>query len=106
MALAEAQAVGTPVAGFDIGGVREAVWTKHHHHLVQAGQWAALLETLKRVLWQEVLDEQSRQQMRRWAAESFSAASVVKVQLLAYGIGQEAPAEGTEAYLVQQRGTW
>ena len=41
MALAEAQACGTPVAAFDVGGVRDAVSEECAEYLVANGIWKA-----------------------------------------------------------------
>ena len=59
MALAEAQACGTPVAAFDVGGVRDAVSAECAEYLVANGDMEGLLNAVEKVCRKEIADRGS-----------------------------------------------
>lgn len=83
MTLVEAQATGTPVVGFDVGGVRDAMWPNDYANLVPAGRWDLLIQRVLEMLSQGNQRERARS-MTEWVASSFSASVVVKMQLEVY----------------------
>lgn len=84
MALAEAQACGTPVVAFDVGGVRDAVSDECAEYLVPNGYFESLLNALEKVLEKSSQAGGSWRVNRDWAKKYFGASVVAKRQLEVY----------------------
>ena len=84
MALAEAQACGTPVVAFDVGGVRDAVSDECAEYLVPNGDFESLLNALEKVLEKSSQAGGSWRVNRDWAKKYFGASVVAKRQLEVY----------------------
>lgn len=82
MALVEAQACGTPVAAFDVGGVRDAVSPECEPYLVANGDMEGLLNAVESI--EGRVD-------RKWAQERFEASVIAKRQLNVYSCFAEVP---------------
>ncbi len=83
MTLVEAQACGTPVVAFDVGGVRDAV--EDVKLLVHAPDFSNLLGVLKSVIMNLPVTQQSQEKRRDWAKSQFEPRIVAERQLKAYG---------------------
>lgn len=83
MTLVEAQACGTPVVAFDVGGVRDAV--EDAKLLVPAPDFANLLDVLKSVIMNLPTIQQRQSQRRGWAKSQFEPRIVAGRQLQVYG---------------------
>lgn len=86
MALAEAQACGTPVVAFDVGGVRDAVCEECADFLVANGDFDSLLDAVEKLL---SLGEKStaggRYRLNRdWAKKCFEASVIGAKQMEVY----------------------
>jgi len=81
--LIEAQAVGTPVLGFDVGGIGGAVCPTQHTNLVKLNDWEQLLEEIENSLSRPNTDK-LRVRLRSWAAKSFSGVKVARKQIACY----------------------
>ena len=84
MALAEAQACGTPVAAFDVGGVRDAVSAECMDFLVGNGDFEALLNAVETIIDRSRQFEGQRRVDRNWAQERFASSVVARKQLGVY----------------------
>lgn len=84
MALAEAQACGTPVAAFDVGGVRDAVSEECSEYLVANADMEDLLNALGAVAEKKSQTGDRWRVNRAWAREHFEASVIAKRQLEVY----------------------
>jgi glycosyltransferase involved in cell wall biosynthesis len=84
MALAEAQACGTPVVAFDVGGVRDAVSDECAEYLVPEGDFESLLNALGKVLEKSSQAGGSWRVNRDWAREHFEASVIGAKQMEVY----------------------
>lgn len=84
MVLAEAQACGTPVAAFDVGGVRDAVSEECADFLVANGDFEGLLNAVEIIIDRGVQTGAAWRVDRAWARERFEGAVVAKKQLAVY----------------------
>ena len=84
MALAEAQACGTPVVAFDVGGVSDAVSDECAEYLVPEGDFESLLNALGKVLEKSSQAGGSWRVNRDWAKKYLGASVVAKRQLEVY----------------------
>ena len=84
MALAEAQACGTPVVAFDVGGVRDAVSDECAEYLVPEGDFESLLNALGKVLEKSSQAGGSWRVNRDWARECFEASVIGAKQMEVY----------------------
>ena len=82
MALAEAQACGTPVAAFDVGGVRDAVSAECAEYLVANGDMEGLLNALGAVAEKTSQTGNRWRVNGAWAREHFEASVIAKRQLM------------------------
>jgi glycosyltransferase involved in cell wall biosynthesis len=87
MLLMEAQAVGTPVLGFDVGGTGDAVFPGMRQYLMPLHRWDLLFENVRRLVRGTGPDHGLLQRMRTWAQESFAPSVIAKKQMQIYGIG-------------------
>ena len=86
MALAEAQACGTPVVAFDVGGVSDAVSDECAEYLVPEGDFESLLNVLGKVLEKSSQAGGSWRVNRDWAREHFEASVMARRQITVYKI--------------------
>mgnify|MGYP001137530943 CR=1 FL=1 len=84
MALAEAQACGTPVAAFDVGGVRDAVSAECAEYLVPNGDFDGLLNALGQVAEKKSPTGDRWRVNRAWARERFEASVIGAKQMEVY----------------------
>jgi glycosyltransferase involved in cell wall biosynthesis len=84
MALAEAQACGTPVAAFDVGGVRDAVSAECAEYLVVNGDMEGLLNALEKVAEKKSETGGRWRANRAWAREYFEASVIGAKQMAVY----------------------
>jgi glycosyltransferase involved in cell wall biosynthesis len=84
MALAEAQACGTPVVAFDVGGVSDAVSDECAEYLVPVGDFESLLNALGKVLKKSSQAGGSWRVDRDWAREYFEASVIGVKQMKLY----------------------
>jgi len=84
MALAEAQACGTPVAAFDVGGVRDAVSAECAEYLVANGDMEGLLNALEKVAEKKSQTGDRWRVNRAWAWEHFEASVIGAKQIAVY----------------------
>jgi len=84
MALAEAQACGTPVAAFDVGGVRDAVSEECSEYLVANGDMEGLLNALGAVAEKKSQTGDRWRVNRAWAREHFEASVIGAKQMAVY----------------------
>jgi glycosyltransferase involved in cell wall biosynthesis len=84
MALAEAQACGTPVAAFDVGGVRDAVSEECAEYLVANGDMEGLLNALEKVAEKKSETGGRWRVNRAWAREHFEASVIGAKQMAVY----------------------
>ena len=84
MALAEAQACGTPVVAFDVGGVSDAVSDECAEYLVPEGDFDSLLNALGKVLEKSSQAGGSWRVNRDWARERFEASVIAAKQMEVY----------------------
>lgn len=86
MLLMEAQAVGTPVIGFKVGGTADAVFPGIRQNLVPLHRWDLLFEHVSRFVHGGGPEHGLRERMRAWVHESFAPSITAKRQLQIYGI--------------------
>jgi glycosyltransferase involved in cell wall biosynthesis len=86
MLLMEAQAVGTPVLAFDVGGTADAVFPGLRRNLVPLHRWDLLFENVRRLVRGAGPDHELLKRMRSWALKSFAPSVIAKKQLQIYGI--------------------
>ena len=79
MTVAEAQAVGTPVVAFDVGGIRDAVHPDWHRFLVPVNDRRGLVASLSRAL-ERPAQHVAHGMLRAWARQRFSAPEVASAQ--------------------------
>ena len=91
MALAEAQACGTPVAAFDVGGVRDAVSEECARFLVPEGDMDGLLDAVGQVFVESAQADKEWRMSRDWARQRFEASVIAKRQLEVYSCFAEVP---------------
>lgn len=84
MVLTEAQACGTPVVAFDVGGVRDAVSEQCADFLVPNGDFEGLLDAVTKVIGKSREAEGCWRVDRGWAKERFAASVIGKRQLEIY----------------------
>ena len=84
MALAEAQACGTPVAAFDAGGVRDAVSEECAKYLVPSGDMEGLLEAVVKLTENKLPTGGHWRVNRDWAWENFEASVIAGRQKSVY----------------------
>jgi glycosyltransferase involved in cell wall biosynthesis len=84
MALAEAQACGTPVVAFDVGGVSDAVSDECAEYLVPEGDFETLLNALGKVLEKSSQAGGSWRVNRDWARAHFEASVIGAKQMAVY----------------------
>ena len=83
MALAEAQACGTPVVAFDVGGVSDAVSDECAEYLVPEGDFDSLLNALEKVL-EKSSQGRGLRVNRSWARDHFGASVIAAKQMEGY----------------------
>ncbi len=83
MALTEAQAVGTPVAAFDVGGVRDAICDSRENILIPPQQHETLVLRLREAASNRQVSG-PRQSLRSFAAGRFGAKEIGRKQLEVY----------------------
>ena len=83
MTLIEAQAVGTPVVAFDVGGIRAAIWPPHRHRLAPLDDWTQFFARIEKSIF-EKKETNVRADLRDWACRLFSASEVVRKQIACY----------------------
>lgn len=86
MTLVEAQASGTPVAGFSVGGVPEAVSPANQDWLVPAGDFDGLLDRLWRLMNDPHRRAATQSASQQWAASHFGSTEVAARQLSVYAL--------------------
>ena len=86
MVLTEAQACGTPVVAFDVGGVSDAVSEECAEYLVPNGDFESLLNALEKVLEKSSQAGGSWRVNRDWAREHFEASVMARRQITVYKI--------------------
>lgn len=84
MALAEAQACGAPVAGFDVGGIRDAISDDCADFLVPTGDFELLLEVVERLVMKRTGSGGRWRMNREWAKEHFEASVCARKQRALY----------------------
>ena len=84
MSVAEAQACGTPVAGYEVGGVKEAVWDGDADNFMPVQQTEALLAVVQRVLAGDPSSKEKAVARAAWVAGRFSSAVVGAAQAAVY----------------------
>ena len=84
MALAEAQACGTPVVAFDVGGVSDAVSDECAEYLVPEGDFEGLLDAVAKILGNCTETGQRWRVNRSWAREHFAASVIGARQATVY----------------------
>ena len=84
MALAEAQACGTPVVAFDVGGVSDAVSEECAEFLVPNGDFESLLNALGKLLKRSSTGGDGWRVNRGWASERFEASVIAELQKSVY----------------------
>jgi len=84
MALAEAQACGTPVVAFDVGGVSDAVSDECAEYLVPEGDFEGLLDAVAKILGNGTETGQRWRVNRSWAREHFAASVIGARQATVY----------------------
>lgn len=87
MALAEAQACGTPVVAFDVGGVRDAVSEECAEFLVPCGDFEALLDAMTKVFGKG-LEMAPWRVNRDWVRARFEASVIAAKQQAVYEISE------------------
>lgn len=87
MALAEAQACGTPVAAFDVGGVRDAICDECKEFIVPARDYSGLLDAIEKVFKKATEADQKWRVSRDWARGSLAGSVVAAKQLKIYNLG-------------------
>ena len=85
MLLIEAQAVGTPVVGFEVGGTRDAVFPAMADNLVPLHRWDLLFEKVSRLMQES---RREHEEMRAWTHKCFSPSAIAEKQLHCYGFLQ------------------
>ena len=91
MALAEAQACGTPVVAFDVGGVSDAVFDECAEYLVPNGDMGGLLDAMSKVFEKSSQAGGSWRVNRDWARERFEASVIAQRQLEVYSRCTDVP---------------
>jgi len=87
MALAEAQACGTPVVAFDVGGVSDAVSDECRDFLVPCGDFEALLDAMTKVFGKG-LETAPWRVNRDWVRARFEASVIAAKQQAVYEISE------------------
>jgi glycosyltransferase involved in cell wall biosynthesis len=83
MAVAEAQAVGVPVVGFDAGGIADALHPKLRRLLVSVGKMEELWKRADLILSERVRIP-SAFEMRAWIKENYSSVAIARAQTAVY----------------------
>jgi glycosyltransferase involved in cell wall biosynthesis len=91
MVLTEAQACGTPVVAFDVGGVPDAVSEECAEFLVPNGDFESLLNAVGKVFEKSSKVDGAWRVNRDWARERFEASVIAKRQLNVYSCFAEVP---------------
>jgi len=86
MALAEAQACGTPVAAFDVGGVRDAVSDECRDFIVPNGDMELLLDAIESIAAKSVASERGWRVCRDWTKARFAPDVIGKRQSAIYEV--------------------
>lgn len=84
MVLTEAQACGTPVAAFDVGGVRDAVSEECADFLVPNGDFESLLNAINNVFEKCSKGDGAWRVNRDWVRERFEASVIAAKQMEVY----------------------
>ena len=84
MVLTEAQACGTPVVAFDVGGVPDAVSEECAEFLVPNGDFESLLNAVGKVFEKSSKGNGSWRVSRDWARERFEASVIGAKQMAVY----------------------
>lgn len=84
MTLVEAQACGTPVIAFDVGGIRDAVNPTLHSILEPVSQFGNLIGHLFQLLEINIRQVNDRNVLREWASDTFGARSLAVKQRSVY----------------------
>jgi glycosyltransferase involved in cell wall biosynthesis len=85
MTLIEAQAVGTPVLCFNVGGVRDAICPLISSNLIKLGDWPALFHALEELLTARTsIPMRLGQRLVDWAKSNFNSAIIAKKQFEIY----------------------
>jgi glycosyltransferase involved in cell wall biosynthesis len=83
MTLLEAQASGSPVAAFEVGGVRAAVCPELRGDLVPVNDWARLLDIIEARARNRISGD-SIQRLRTWARGNFNSRHIAHLQTDCY----------------------
>ncbi|BDS07645.1 hypothetical protein NT6N_26850 [Oceaniferula spumae] len=89
MAIAEAQACGTPIVAFDVGGVHDAVSDECAGYLVPDRDWEKLLDAVERALKKQAVNGGRWRVNRDWARDRFDGSVIAKRQLEVYKPGSK-----------------
>ena len=84
MVLTEAQACGTPVVAFDVGGVPDAVSEECAEFLVPNGDFKSLLNAVGKVFKKSSKGDGAWRVNRDWVKEHFSASAIGAKQMAVY----------------------
>ena len=84
MVLTEAQACGTPVVAFDVGGVSDAVSEECAEYLVPNGDFESLLNAVGKVFEKSSKGDGAWRVNRDWVKEHFSASAIGAKQMAVY----------------------
>ncbi len=95
MSVAEAQACGTAVAGYAVGGVKEAVWEGDARNFVPVQEPEALLTVVERVLASGLEARDTAAARAAWVASRFSAKVVGAAQEAVYAAAVESSGMAT-----------
>jgi glycosyltransferase involved in cell wall biosynthesis len=99
MSVAEAQACGTAVAGYAVGGVKEAVWEGDVRNFVPVQEIETLLTVVERVLASGLAEKGTAAARAAWVASRFSAKIVGAAQEAVYAAAVESGAMATSVNL-------
>ena len=80
MTLLEAQACGTPVVGFRVGGAAEAVYAGDTDNLVKINDFPAMLSLIAKLVTASQKQQRADSLASNWVWTHFSAATVGRVQ--------------------------
>ncbi len=84
MTLVEAQAVGTPVAAFDVGGTQDAVHPAARATLESVSEPERLISRLASLITRPPTDRHAGNPLRTWTRMHFSAEQVAREQVAVY----------------------